>query len=37
MREVAVVSFAQAPNVRETHGTTNGVEMLVPIIREALG
>jgi acetyl-CoA acetyltransferase len=34
---VAVVSFAQAPNVRETHGTTNGVEMLVPIIREALG
>lgn len=34
--EVAVVGFAQAPNVRETHGTTNGVEMLVPIIREAL-
>src|ERR1700742_3565269 len=37
MRDVAIVSFAQAPNVRETHGTTNGVEMLVPIIREALG
>jgi acetyl-CoA acetyltransferase len=36
-RNVAVVSFAQAPNVRETRGTTNGVEMLVPIIREALG
>ncbi len=34
--DVAVVSFAQAPNVRATHGTTNGVEMLVPIIREAL-
>jgi acetyl-CoA acetyltransferase len=37
MRDVAIVSFAQAPNVRKTHGTTNGVEMLVPIIREALG
>jgi acetyl-CoA acetyltransferase len=35
-RDVAVVSFAQAPNVRQTGGTTNGVEMLVPIIREAL-
>ncbi len=35
-RDVAVVAFAQAPNVRETHGTTNGVEMLVPIIRAAL-
>jgi acetyl-CoA acetyltransferase len=34
--DVAIVSFAQAPNVRETHGTTNGVEMLVPIMREAL-
>jgi acetyl-CoA acetyltransferase len=34
--DVSIVSFAQAPNVRETHGTTNGVEMLVPIIREAL-
>lgn len=29
--EVAVVGFAQAPNVRETEATTNGVEMLVPI------
>lgn len=36
MTDVSVVSFAQAPNVRETSGTTNGVEMLVPIIREAL-
>jgi acetyl-CoA acetyltransferase len=34
--DVSVVAFAQAPNVRETSGTTNGVEMLVPIIREAL-
>jgi acetyl-CoA acetyltransferase len=34
--DVSVVSFAQAPNLRATHGTTNGVEMLVPIIREAL-
>jgi acetyl-CoA acetyltransferase len=34
--DVSIVSFAQAPNVRATHGTTNGVEMLVPIIREAL-
>jgi acetyl-CoA acetyltransferase len=33
---VSIVSFAQAPNVRETHGTTNGVEMLVPIMKEAL-
>ncbi len=33
---VSVVSFAQAPHVRETHGTTNGVEMLVPIFTEAL-
>lgn len=36
MTDVAIVSFAQAPNVRETAGTTNGVEMLVPILREAL-
>ncbi len=28
--EIAVVGFAHAPHVRETHGTTNGVEMLVP-------
>lgn len=34
--DVAIVSFAQAPNLRETHGTTNGVEMLVPIMKEAL-
>ena len=34
MREVAVVGFAEAPNVRHTDGTTNGVEMLVPIFRE---
>ncbi|KAA5825907.1 thiolase domain-containing protein [Saccharopolyspora hirsuta] len=36
MADVAVVGFAQAPNVRATHGTTNGVEMLVPIFREVL-
>ncbi|GAA4527695.1 thiolase domain-containing protein [Amycolatopsis samaneae] len=34
MPDVAVVGFAQAPNVRETPGTTNGVEMLVPIFAE---
>lgn len=34
MTDVAVVGFAQAPNVRETRGTTNGVEMLVPILHE---
>lgn len=32
--DIAVVGFASAPHVRETHGTTNGVEMLVPIFRE---
>jgi acetyl-CoA acetyltransferase len=32
--DVAVVGFAQAPQVRRTEGTTNGVEMLVPIFRE---
>ncbi|WP_436491942.1 thiolase domain-containing protein [Actinokineospora sp. HUAS TT18] len=31
---VAVVGFAQAPNVRKTDGTTNGVEMLVPVFAE---
>jgi len=36
MREVAVVGFAQSPQVRETTGTTNGVEMLVPIFAEVL-
>jgi acetyl-CoA acetyltransferase len=30
----AVVAFAQSPNVRETAGTTNGVEMLVPLIAD---
>jgi acetyl-CoA acetyltransferase len=34
VRDVAVVGFAEAPNVRRTDGTTNGVEMLVPIFRE---
>ncbi|TSD95697.1 lipid-transfer protein [Skermania sp. ID1734] len=34
MTEVAVVGFAQSPNVRETTGTTNGVEMLVPCFQE---
>jgi acetyl-CoA acetyltransferase len=36
MRDVAVIGFAEAPNVRRTHGTTNGVEMLVPIFHEVL-
>lgn len=36
MTDVAIVSFAKAPDVRATHATTNGVEMLVPIIRAAL-
>lgn len=35
MNEVAIVGFAQAPNVRSTEGTTNGVEMLVPTLSEA--
>ncbi|TCP45372.1 acetyl-CoA acetyltransferase [Tamaricihabitans halophyticus] len=34
--DIAVVGFAQAPNVRRTHGTTNGVEMLVPVFKELL-
>jgi len=34
MPDVAVAGFAQAPNVRKTPGTTNGVEMLVPIFAE---
>jgi acetyl-CoA acetyltransferase len=34
MQDVAVAGFAQAPNVRRTTGTTNGVEMLVPIFAE---
>ena len=36
MRDVAVIGFAEAPNVRRTDGTTNGVEMLVPIFRQVL-
>ncbi|WP_028933647.1 thiolase domain-containing protein [Pseudonocardia spinosispora] len=32
--DVAVVGFAQSPQVRRTDGTTNGVEMLVPIFQE---
>ncbi|MFI9382685.1 thiolase domain-containing protein [Kutzneria sp. NPDC052558] len=36
MSEVAVVGFAQAPNVRRTSGTTNGVEMLVPVFHRLL-
>ncbi len=36
MRDVAVIGFAEAPNVRRTSGTTNGVEMLVPIFHEVL-
>lgn len=32
--DVAVVGFAEAPNVRSTDGTTNGVEMLVPLFRQ---
>jgi acetyl-CoA acetyltransferase len=36
MRDVAVVGFAEAPSVRRTDGTTNGVEMLVPIFGEVL-
>jgi acetyl-CoA acetyltransferase len=37
MREVAVVGFAQSAQVRRAEGTTNGVEMLVPIFAEVLG
>jgi acetyl-CoA acetyltransferase len=37
MREVAVVGFSQSPQVRRTQGTTNGVEMLVPIFADVLG
>ncbi len=37
MPDVAVVGFAQTPCVRRTTGTTNGVEMLVPVFREVLG
>jgi acetyl-CoA acetyltransferase len=34
MPDVAIVGYAKAPNVRATAGTTNGVEMLVPIFAE---
>src|SRR3979490_383693 len=34
MADVAIVGFARAPKVRATLGTTNGVEMLVPIFAE---
>lgn len=34
MSNVAVVGFAQPPSVRETSGTTNGVEMLVPTLAD---
>ncbi|QNG17514.1 lipid-transfer protein [Rhodococcus triatomae] len=34
MTDIAVVGFAHAPHVRETTGTTNGVEMLVPCFRQ---
>jgi acetyl-CoA acetyltransferase len=37
MREVGIVGFAQSPQVRRTQGTTNGVEMLVPIFAEVMG
>ncbi len=37
MTDVAVIGFAQAPNVRRTDGTTNGVEMLVPVFQQVLG
>ncbi|OUS90719.1 thiolase domain-containing protein [Rhodococcus sp. NCIMB 12038] len=34
MTDIAVVGFAHAPHVRETSGTTNGVEMLVPCFQQ---
>jgi acetyl-CoA acetyltransferase len=37
VRDVAVVGFAQSPQVRQNTGTTNGVEMLVPLIAEVFG
>ncbi|MGH3451878.1 MAG: thiolase domain-containing protein [Haloechinothrix sp.] len=36
MSKVAVVGFTQTPHVRKTQDTTNGVEMLVPILADAL-
>ncbi|MGW4367439.1 thiolase domain-containing protein [Nocardia takedensis] len=35
--DIAVVGFAHAPHVPETFGTTNGVEMLVPIFQQLYG
>jgi len=35
MRDVAVVGFTQSQQQRRTTGTTNGVEMLVPLITDA--
>ncbi|MQA07114.1 MAG: lipid-transfer protein [Pseudonocardiaceae bacterium] len=35
-QDIAVVGFAQSPNVRSSEATTNGVEMLVPIFHELL-
>lgn len=32
--DIAVVGFAHAPHVPETFGTTNGVEMLVPVFQQ---
>jgi acetyl-CoA acetyltransferase len=37
VRDVAVVGFAQSRQRRRTDGTTNGVEMLVPIFAEVMG
>lgn len=34
MTDIAVVGFAQSPQVSRTTGTTNGVEMLVPVFQE---
>jgi acetyl-CoA acetyltransferase len=34
VRDVAVVGFAQSPNVRRTTGSSTGVEMLVPTFQE---
>jgi acetyl-CoA acetyltransferase len=34
VRDVAVVGFTQSPQVRHTTATTNGVEMLVPLITD---
>jgi acetyl-CoA acetyltransferase len=37
VRDVAVVGFAQSTQERHNSGTTNGVEMLVPIFQDVLG